>query len=68
MNEDQLVNALKRNAVERHETDELRRAQSAAMRDMVREAHQAGLGPTRIAQEAELSRQAVYEILGQRPS
>lgn len=56
-------------AAERREVAETERhAAAAELRRRVQQAHAAGLSPTRIAQEARMSRQAVYEALNQQPS
>jgi AcrR family transcriptional regulator len=48
------------NAIRREATDNLRR--------YCREAQEAGVSISQIAREAGLSRQGVYDLLGQRPS
>jgi DNA invertase Pin-like site-specific DNA recombinase len=68
MDHDEILKKLRKSAAERHHNDVLKRALAKQMRELVREAHAAGVGPTQIAREANLSRQAVYEILGQQPS
>lgn len=68
MSEDKIINGLRRAAERRERADKERHAASAELRKLVQDAHAAGFSPTRIAQEARLSRQAVYEALGQRPS
>jgi DNA-binding phage protein len=68
MNEARAIQALRRAAARREAADEERHAASVELRKRVQDAHAAGIGPTRIAQEAGLSRQAVYEALDQRPS
>jgi DNA invertase Pin-like site-specific DNA recombinase len=50
----------KADAAKREATDELRR--------YCEEAREAGVSITRIASEAGLSRQGVYDLLGERPS
>jgi len=45
-----------------------RHAATAELRQRVQDARNAGIGPTQIARETGLSRQAVYELLGERPS
>ena len=66
MNTKKIVERLRRAAERREVADEERHAAADELRKRVREAHAAGLSPTEIAQEARLSRQAVYEALGQR--
>jgi DNA-binding phage protein len=68
MNEADAIKALRRAAERRKAADDERHAASAELRKRVQDARAAGVSPTRIAQEAGLSRQAVYEALGQRPS
>jgi len=68
MSEDKIIDGLRRAAERRKRADGERHAASAELRKRVQDAHQAGIGPTRIAEAAGLSRQAVYEALGQRPS
>lgn len=63
MNERKALEALDRAADRRRAADDERHAASAELRKRVRDAHAAGVSPTRIAQEARLSRQAVYEAL-----
>jgi DNA invertase Pin-like site-specific DNA recombinase len=68
MNEKKALERLRQAAVAREAADEARHIASAELRKCVQDAHAAGVGPTRIAEAAGLSRQAVYEILGQPPS
>jgi DNA-binding phage protein len=63
MNEKKIIERLRRAAERREVAEQERHAASAELRKRVREAHTAGVSPTRIAQEAGLSRQAVYEAL-----
>jgi DNA-binding phage protein len=63
MNEKRALEALRRAAERRKVAEDERHAASAELRKRVKDAHAAGLSPTRIAQEAGLSRQAVYEAL-----
>jgi DNA-binding phage protein len=63
MNEKRALEALRRAAARREAADDERHAASAELRKRVKDAHAAGVSPTRIAQEAGLSRQAVYEAL-----
>jgi DNA invertase Pin-like site-specific DNA recombinase len=48
----------------RKRAEQERQAAAAELRQRVLDAHEAGVAVTRIAREASLSRQAVYEILG----
>jgi DNA-binding phage protein len=68
MSEDKIIEGLRRAAERRERADKERHAASAELRKLVQDAHAAGLGATQIAEAAGLSRQAVYEALGQRPS
>lgn len=68
MNEKQAIEALRRASKRREAAEAERHAASIELRKSVQDARAAGLGPSRIAQEAGLSRQAVYEALGQPPS
>jgi DNA-binding phage protein len=62
-NERRAIKCLRQAAARREVAEAERHAASAELRKCVREASAAGLGPTRIAQEGGLSRQAVYEAL-----
>jgi DNA invertase Pin-like site-specific DNA recombinase len=66
MSEDKIIDGLRRAAKRRERADGERHAASAELRKRVQDARAAGLSPTRIAQEAGLSRQSVYELLGHR--
>jgi DNA-binding phage protein len=68
MSEAKAIEALHKAAERRKAADDERHAASAELRKRVQDARAAGVSPTRIAQKAGLSRQAVYEALGQRPS
>ncbi len=68
MNEDKIIDGLRRAATRRKAADDERHVASMELRKRVQDAHAAGIGPTRIAEAAGLSRQAVYEALGQQPS
>lgn len=68
MTEKQILDTLRCAAKRREAADAERHAASIELRKSVQDAHAAGFGPTRIARESGLSRQAVYEALGQRPS
>jgi DNA-binding phage protein len=63
VNEKRALESLRLAAARREAADDERHAASAELRKRVRDAHAAGVSPTRIAQEAGLSRQAVYEAL-----
>lgn len=63
MSESKAIEALRKAAARRKAADDERQAASAELRKRVKDARAAGVSPTRIAQEAGLSRQAVYEAL-----
>jgi DNA-binding phage protein len=63
VSEKKALEALRRAAERRKVADDERHAASAELRKRVKDAHAAGVNPTRIAREAGLSRQAVYEAL-----
>lgn len=52
----------------RAKADEAKREATEQLRKSCREAREAGVSITRIASEAGLSRQGVYDLLGERPS
>jgi DNA invertase Pin-like site-specific DNA recombinase len=55
-------------ARKRAKADEAKREATAQLRAYIRDAREAGVSITRIASEAGLSRQGVYDLLGERPS
>jgi DNA invertase Pin-like site-specific DNA recombinase len=55
-------------ARKRQKADEAKRAATEELRGYIREAREAGISITQIAAEAGLSRQGVYDLLGERPS
>lgn len=63
----QTVAAIRRAAKKRERADELRRGATAELRGLCRQAQAEGVPITRIAQEAGLSRQAVYDLLADPP-
>jgi DNA-binding phage protein len=63
VSETKALNALRRAAERRKVAEDERHAASKELRKRVRDAHAVGVSPTRIASEAGLSRQAVYEAL-----
>jgi DNA invertase Pin-like site-specific DNA recombinase len=63
--ETQAIAGLRRAAKRRRAANAERHAASVELRKRVKDAHEAGISPTQIAHEAGLSRQAVYEALGQ---
>lgn len=52
----------------RAKADEAKREATEQLRKSCREAREAGVSITRIAEEAGLSRQGVYDLLGEQPS
>lgn len=52
----------------RTKADEAKREATEQLRRSCREAQEGGVSITRIASEAGLSRQGVYDLLGERPS
>jgi hypothetical protein len=67
MTEHEAMDGIRRAARDRAEADKVRRAATYRLRDCVIAAQQAGVSITRIAQEAGLSRQGVYDLLGHPP-
>ncbi len=67
MSEDTIIRALKRAAKKRTRLKQESREAAAALRDYASQAHEQGVSITRIAREAGLSRQGVYDLLGDRP-
>jgi hypothetical protein len=55
-------------ARKRQKADEAKRAATEDLRGFCLQAREAGVPLTRIASEAGLSRQGVYDLLGERPS
>jgi DNA invertase Pin-like site-specific DNA recombinase len=64
---DAAVNAIRLAAKRRDRADQARREAVADLRERVREAQAAGVSITRIAREAGLSRQGVYDVLAAEP-
>ena len=60
---DELIADLRRAAATRERADIAKRAAAAELRERIRAAHAGGVSITRIAREAGLSRQSVYELL-----
>jgi len=63
-----MIRRIKGAARKRQKADEAKRAATEELRGYVRDAREAGISITRIAAEAGLSRQGVYDLLGERPS
>jgi DNA invertase Pin-like site-specific DNA recombinase len=68
MTEAAAVRKIKAAARKRAKADEAKREATAELRAYIRDAREAGVSITRIASEAGLSRQGVYDLLGERPS
>jgi hypothetical protein len=68
MSEAALIRKIKSAARKRANADEAKRQATEDLRGYVRDAREAGVSITRIASEAGLSRQGVYDLLGERPS
>jgi DNA-binding phage protein len=62
------IKRIKSAAAKRAKADEAKRAATDDLRRYCREAQDAGVSITRIASEAGLSRQGVYDLLAGRPS
>ena len=63
MSEDQAIRGIHRAAKQRSRADELRHKATQELRDYCRAAQAAGVSIARIAREAGLSRQGVYDLL-----
>lgn len=63
MSTTKIITKLEETAAERENMDKVRRAHAAHVRELIRQAHAAGIGPTQIAEATGLSRQAVYDVL-----
>jgi hypothetical protein len=63
VSDEQLIADLRRAAATRERADIAKRTAAAELRERIRAAHASGVSITRIAQEAGLSRQSVYELL-----
>jgi DNA invertase Pin-like site-specific DNA recombinase len=68
MSEAAVLRKIKSAARKRAKADEAKREATEDLRGYVRDAREAGVSITRIASEAGLSRQGVYDLLGERPS
>lgn len=66
---DDTLKAIQQAAKRRERADKARREATADLRERIREAQAAGVSISRIAREAHLSRQGVYDLLAApRPS
>lgn len=60
------IKGIRHAAMRREKADRARREATDDLRELCRQAQSEGLSITRIASEAGLSRQGVYDLLGQR--
>jgi DNA invertase Pin-like site-specific DNA recombinase len=63
-----VIRKIKAAARKRAKADDAKREATEELRAYIRDAREAGVPITRIASEAGLSRQGVYDLLGERPS
>jgi DNA-binding phage protein len=68
MSEATLLRSIRGAAKRRESADAAKRQATDDLRGFVRQAREDGVSITRIASEAGLSRQGVYDLLGERPS
>jgi DNA invertase Pin-like site-specific DNA recombinase len=68
MSEATALRSIRGAAKRREKADAAKRQATDDLRAYVRDAREAGVSITRIASEAGLSRQGVYDLLGERPS
>jgi DNA-binding phage protein len=68
MSEATTLRSIRGAAKRRERADAAKRQATDDLRSYVRDARKAGVSITRIASEAGLSRQGVYDLLGERPS
>jgi len=68
MSTSEAVMGIRRTAKSRERADQARREATDELREYVRAAQAEGVSIAQIAREARLSRQGVYDLLGQRPS
>lgn len=68
MSEVTVLRSIRGAAKRREKADAAKRQATDDLRAYVRDAREAGVSITRIASEAGLSRQGVYDLLGERPS
>lgn len=67
MTNNQIIQAIRRVAKRRQKADQTRREATRELREWCSRAQAAGIPITQIASEAGLSRQGVYDLLGQSP-
>jgi DNA invertase Pin-like site-specific DNA recombinase len=68
MSESQAIKAIRRAARQRERAERTRREATRELRERIRQAQSEGESISRIAREARLSRQGVYDLLAARPS
>jgi DNA invertase Pin-like site-specific DNA recombinase len=68
MSESEAVKAIRHAAKRREYADRLKRSATDELREQIREAQAEGVSIARIAREARLSRQGVYDLLAAQPS
>lgn len=68
MNESEAIKAIRRAAKRREYADRLKDQATSDLRENIRQAQAEGVPIARIAREARLSRQGVYELLAARSS
>ncbi len=68
MSEATIIRRIQAAARKRAKADAAKREATDDLRRYCKEAQSAGVSITRIAEEAGLSRQGVYDLLGERPS
>lgn len=68
ISEQKAIERLRRAGERREVAEAERHAAAAELRHRIQQAHAAGLSPSLIAREAQVSRQAVYEALAEPPS
>lgn len=68
MSEAMLIRRIKGAASRRAKADAAKRQATEDLRGYIKDARETGVSITRIASEAGLSRQGVYDLLGERPS
>lgn len=68
MSESEAIKAIRRAARQRERAEQTRREATRELRERIRQAQAEGQSISRIAREARLSRQGVYDLLAARPS
>jgi DNA invertase Pin-like site-specific DNA recombinase len=68
VSEAMILRSIRGAAKRRERADSAKRQATEDLRGFIRDAREAGVSITRIASEAGLSRQGVYDLLGERPS